>query len=101
MCTAGRKCCKQLLLHSAGGGDRERGKTRERKREREVCGSALLLLYGVKLFICKRIKEAAMKNNNKINNHGAGGVQYGEEGGCIRATAQGELYKFLAIKRAA
>lgn len=41
-------------------------------------GSALLLLYGVKLFICKRIKEAAMKSNNKINNHGAGVVCVGE-----------------------
>lgn len=47
------------------------------ERGGELCGSALLLLYGVKLFICKRIKEAAMKNNNKINNH-VGGVLQGE-----------------------
>lgn len=71
MCDAGRKCCKQLLLHSQAGKESERQGQRERD---EAAGQgALLLLYGVKLFICERIKEAAIKsNNNKYRGVGVG-----------------------------
>lgn len=60
-------------------------------------GSALLLLYGVKLFICKRIKEAAMKSNNKINNHGAGVVCVGEVQGGVR---RGDSRRLTSARRA-